>query len=355
MRPEVFTIPGINLTIQSYGTMLVLAFIFGGLLATKNARKVGENPDNIANLIIYAMLGGVIGARVFHVIHFWEEYQDNLLGIIKIWQGGLEFVGGFITASLAMYIYAKKVKLPVRKYMDILAPALMIGLAFGRVGCLMNGCCYGKVCDHPWGITFPAVNDVTDMGIHGGKTIRYSYPYFNQLHRDFDRSYGPEIELPLDYYGGYVNQDEEFVYSKESLPEEEKGDYYIYPKPITDLSEQQVAELRAGKHPMKKIHPTQIYSSINALLICGILMFSFSRRKNEGMTFSYLLILYGITRFIIEGLRADSPLEFDRLTISQNLSIFSVLLGLTFMFIFTRYPRPYEDQEMETGDKNGQG
>ena len=353
MRPEVFTIPGINLTIQSYGTMLVLAFIFGGLLASRNARKVGENPDNISNLIIFAMLGGVIGARVFHVIHFWEDYQDDLIGVIKIWKGGLEFVGGFITASLTMLIYSWKKGMPIRKYMDILAPALMIGLAFGRVGCFMNGCCYGKVCDHPWGVEFPAVNDITDIGPGGGKTIRYSLPYYHQLLRDFDRQVGPEIELPLNYYGGYVNEAGEYVYSEEAIPAQQQKEYYLYPKPITDLSEQQVAELRADKHPMKKIHPTQIYSSLNALLICGVLMYSFSRRRNQGMTFTYLLVLYGITRFIIEGLRADSPLEFDKLTISQNLSIFSVVLGVVLMLIFIKKPQPYLAPEAD-GDENGQ-
>ena len=355
MRPEVFTIPGINLTIQSYGLMLVLAFIFGGMLASRNARKVGENPENIANLIIYAMLGGVIGARIFHVVHFWSDYEDNIFDVIKVWKGGLEFVGGFITASLTMLLYAKKKKMPIRKYMDILAPALMIGLAFGRVGCLMNGCCYGKTCDHSWGITFPAVNDITEMGVNGGKTIRYSLPYYHQLHRDFDRGSGPEIELPLDFYGGYLNEQGEFIASPEVIPAEKKAEYYKYPRPITDLPENLVTDLRAGKYPMKKIHPTQIYSSLNALLICGVLMFSFSRRKNEGMTFSYLLILYGISRFIIEGLRADSPLEFDKLTISQNLSIFSVVLGVVLMLIFTKKPQLYELHNIETGDENGQG
>ncbi len=355
MRPEVFTIPGINLTVQSYGLMLVLAFIFGGMLASRNAKRVGENPDNIANLIIYAMLGGVIGARIFHVVHFWSDYQDNFFDVIKIWRGGLEFVGGFITASITMLIYARIKKMPIRVYMDILAPALMLGLAFGRIGCFMNGCCYGKVCDHSWGITFPAVNDITEMGVNGGKTIRYSLPYSHQLHRDFDRDSGPEIELPLEYYGGYLNDQGEFVVSKEVIPKEKREDYYKYPRPITELPENLVADLRSDKYPMKKIHPTQIYSSLNALLICGVLLFSFSRRKNKGITFTYLLILYGISRFIIEGLRADSPLEFDKLTISQNLSIFSIVLGVVLMLIFINKPKLYEKQEIKTGDENGQG
>ncbi len=352
MHPELITIPGINLVIQSYGTMLVLAFIFGGLLARHNARKIGEDPENISNLLIFAMVGGVVGARIFHVIHFWDTYQDNLLKIFKIWEGGLEFLGGFITASISMIIYARVKKLSIRTYMDILAPALMMGLCFGRVGCFLNGCCYGKMCDKPWGVTFPAINNITEIGPDGGPTIRYSFPYSNQLHHDFDRNTGPEIELPDNYYMGYVDAENNFIdlHEKSEIPDMSR--FYKIPIPAPQLTEHQLQHLRDNSFPMKKIHPTQIYSSINGLALCIILQWSFNRRKLKGQSFCFLLILYGITRFIIEGLRADSPLEFTGLTISQNLSILSIVGGLCLLLTFHKLPAKYDIQQ-ETGDNNG--
>ncbi len=352
MHPELISIPGINLVIQSYGTMLVLAFIFGGLLARHNARKAGEDPENISNLLIFAMIGGVVGARIFHVIHFWDNYQDNFLGIFKIWEGGLEFLGGFVTASVSMVLYAKYKKMPIRVYMDILAPALMLGLCFGRIGCFLNGCCYGKTCEQPWAVTFPAVNDITELGPAGGPTVRYSFPYSNQLHHDFDRNRGPEIELPADFYMGYVDEKGILIDDLKRVPEKDRGKYFKVPNPAPSLSPEQIAILKNNTYPMKKIHPTQLYSSANGLLLCLILQWNFSRRRNQGQTFCFMLILYGMTRFIIEGLRADSPLEFTGLTISQNLSILSIISGIALLIIFNNFPNIYH-KPLQDGDENG--
>ena len=352
MHPELITIPGINLVIQSYGFMMVLGFIFGGLLARKNARAEGQDPENISNLLVIAMIGGVFGARLFHVIHFWNNYQDDLLGIFKIWEGGLEFLGGVIAAYISMLTYAIRKKMPLRMYMDFLGPALMLGLAFGRVGCLLNGCCYGKTCDHPWGITFPSINNITELGPQGGPTIRYSFPYSNQLHHDFDRNSGPEVELPNEYYSGYGNGDGYYVNDLNEVAPEYKDGFYKIPIPAPELPEKLVDELRDNHYPMKKVHPTQIYSSINASIICLILQFVYSRRKIAGHTFSLMLVLYGITRFIIEGLRADSPLEFTGFTISQNLSILAVVGGIVLAVIFWKFPLYYNTQP-KNGEDNG--
>ncbi len=354
MHPELITIPGVNLVIQSYGFMLVMAFIFGGILSRHNARRAGENPDHIANLMVYAMLGGVIGARVFHVIHFWDNYQDNYLDIIKIWKGGLEFLGGMIAATLAMLFYGFKNKLSIRNFMDIFAPALMLGLAFGRIGCFLNGCCYGKTCDLPWAVTFPAINDITELGPSGGATIRYSFPYYNQLTYDFYRDREPLVTLPGSYYKGYINKDGYYVEQLADLPAEYQSEFKPNPVPADELADKLVIPLRQGEYPMHKIHPTQLYSSLNGLVLCLILQWRFGLRNNRGITFSLMLILYGMARFMIEGVRADSPLEFTGLTISQNLSLLSIIGGMVMFGIFKKYPQVPVIQK-ETGDKNGKG
>ncbi|OQA02332.1 MAG: Prolipoprotein diacylglyceryl transferase [Planctomycetes bacterium ADurb.Bin412] len=330
MRPELFSIPFIHLSIKSYGFMMVLGFLAALLLARWRCKKQGENPAPIADFGLIALLAGVIGARLFHVFHNWSYYRDYPREIFAIWSGGLEFLGGVILAAAAMVIYFRRKKLPLRTYLDILAPSLMLGLAFGRMGCFLNGCCFGAPTTVPWAITFPAVNTMTHSGSGCAKETQYqySYPYEYQLTPDRCRhpENGPLLELPPDYYEGYIDSEGYLVDSDQAVPPGKN--WYRAPKRILDLSRRQIGELRQGKHPMHPIHPAQLYAIANALLLCLILNGIYRFRKFDGWVFAWMLILYGFTRLGLEFLRTDSPLEFDGLTISQNLGILLVLIGL---------------------------
>ncbi len=106
------------------------------------------------------MVGGIIGARLAYVITYWkDEFAGQPLSeIFAIWHGGLVFYGGFIGATVAAMIYLRWKKLPLWKIADVLAPSIALGSVFGRTGCLLNGCCYGRASDLPWAISFPADN-----------------------------------------------------------------------------------------------------------------------------------------------------------------------------------------------------
>ena len=140
------------ITIQSYGLMVALAFLAGLFLAVKEAKKRKLDEEIIYDLAFYILIGGIVGARIANVIQEWGYYSGNLAGIFKIWQGGLNFNGGFILASLLAYIYLKRKRLNFWLYMDTFAPSIAIGHAIGRIGCILgDGGHVGKLTNMPWG------------------------------------------------------------------------------------------------------------------------------------------------------------------------------------------------------------
>ena len=143
----------IPLRIYGYGLMLVLGYVTSLLLAQWRARRCGESPEIITTCGILALVGGIVGARVAYVIENWSEFAGRPGGfasVASISSGGLIYYGGLALASVVVLVYFSYKKLPFRRYLDILAPSLMIGLAFGRAGCLLNGCCYGGPADENW-------------------------------------------------------------------------------------------------------------------------------------------------------------------------------------------------------------
>ncbi len=144
-----------TLRVYSYGFMLALAFIAGTYLATVRAKRHSISAALVTDLVFYILLSAVAGARVLFVAVNWSYYRDHLLDILKVWEGGLVFYGGFLLAFGVAAWFLKKHRLSFLKIADIFSPSLAIGVAIGRIGCFLNGCCYGKISWH-WGICFPA-------------------------------------------------------------------------------------------------------------------------------------------------------------------------------------------------------
>jgi len=142
-------------TIYSYGTMLALAFIVGTYLAAKRAQRKGIESSRIIDLSLYILLSSILGARILFVALNWDYYKEHLLDIFKIWEGGLVFYGGLICAFFTVVWVLKKNRLSIWKVADILSAPVALGIAVGRIGCFLNGCCYGKI-SFACGICFPA-------------------------------------------------------------------------------------------------------------------------------------------------------------------------------------------------------
>lgn len=335
MYPELFEIPFIHLTVKSHGLMIIIGFLAALAVIKRLSRSFTPDPQLITNGGLYALLAGVIGARIHYIVHYHDEFRGNWLNVFAIWHCGLELLGGAIFAIAAILFYlcyhnfiARRYSLPIRRYLDVVAIGLALALV-GRIGCFLNGCCYGKPTLLPWGVRFPY----------------NSFAYNSQINPDPQRNRPePYLNLPPDEYAGYVAADGKW-----------------YPKAFDELTDAQKYEVTKGKYRCLPVHPTQLYSSLNGVVLC-LLLYLFYRRAQRlrqsgrsdallarpGQTFALMFILYGVTRFFLEYLRDDNPLEYGpwamRIvyviykggTISQNLSIYLVILGAALMAIFQK-------------------
>jgi len=151
MHPEICKIG--PFTIFSYGLMLVIAFIVSTHLAAIEAKRKGIDPDIIFNLCFIIFVSGIIGARIFYVLNNLSYYLRNPLEIIMLQKGGLVWFGGLTLGVFSGISYLKLKKLSVYKIADLLVPFVALGQAIGRLGCFLNGCCYGK--ESAYGIYSP--------------------------------------------------------------------------------------------------------------------------------------------------------------------------------------------------------
>lgn len=154
----IFNLGGLSIT--SWGVMVVIAFAVGIWLAGKRALKYDIPKQIIGDLSVILILAGIVGGRLAFIIENMDYYSENPGQIFKIWEGGLIFYGGVGLAILCGIIFLKKRKVSVTKVMDVVAPTIALGLFFARIGCFLNGCCFGKPTNLPWGIAFPADSPV---------------------------------------------------------------------------------------------------------------------------------------------------------------------------------------------------
>ena len=162
MFPRLFTLPSFDLlgmeippfTLHTYGVLLALAFLAGLWAAGWQARKAGLNPAAIADMGVYVLIAGLVGAKLLLLIVEWGHYSRNPRELFSLVQSGGVFYGGLIGALPVAWWYARKHALSGWQTADVLAPAVVIGQSVGRIGCLAAGCCYGRAAEVPWAISF---------------------------------------------------------------------------------------------------------------------------------------------------------------------------------------------------------
>ena len=319
MHPELFRIPFTELTVKSYGVLMACGFIAAIYVIRRLSRSMGENAEHITTAALYSLIAGVVGARIFYVVHYWGQFRGRgVIEMFAIWKGGLELLGGVLLAILIIAIYLRTQKLPVRRYLDILAVGLMLALAFGRIGCFFNGCCFGRPTNSPVSIRFP----------YG--SLSYQSQIQPDKARNREKAY---IDLPAEFFE-YVDEADEF---------------YLRLKPFDKLTAQQRFEVTDGPYRSLAVHPTQLYESASVLI--GCILIYLHRKKGialhkqpklmpaffrSGITFALMFISYGFIRFFIEFLRDDNPIQADGLTISQNMSIALVIGGFLLIWLFAK-------------------
>lgn len=292
--------------------MMVIGFLVASFVIQRLSRRAGLDPLIITNAALYCLIAGVIGARIFFVLHHYREFQGDFLKVFEIWNGGLEFLGGVILAVVFLAYYLRRAGMPIKRVLDILAMGLMLALVFGRMGCILNGCCWGKPTTLPWGIHFP----------YG------SFAYTSQINTNPARGRDePHLKIPL----------QEYCYHSET-------DDVWYPKPIEELTDAQQEAVTHGPYRCLPVHPSQAYASLSALMIACILYGLWERGRAKpnslfgrpGMGFAFMFVLYGLARFLLELTRDDNPFEWAFLTVSQILGLVLIAGGTILMVVFAR-------------------
>lgn len=148
--------------------MLASAFLVGLWTATRRAPRTGVPAEKISDVVLWLLIGTIIGARLLYVVSYWREdfASQPIWEIFMIQRGGLVFYGGLVGASLACILFCRRRQLALWKVADVLAPSIALGYTFGRIGCLLNGCCFGRACELPWAIRFPASHATGGAPVH---------------------------------------------------------------------------------------------------------------------------------------------------------------------------------------------
>src|ERR671916_847980 len=163
MQPEIELGP---LTLQSFGLMMGLGFVVAGWLASKRLKEIGRPADWAYEMVFAALVGGLVGARLWSIVENWDEAKDDLLG--SVFSGsGLVFYGGLLGGALAVAAWAKWRGTLDAKMFDVVAPGLAAAYALGRVGCQLAGDGdYGKAWDGPWAMAYPDGTVPTTEEVH---------------------------------------------------------------------------------------------------------------------------------------------------------------------------------------------
>jgi phosphatidylglycerol:prolipoprotein diacylglycerol transferase len=276
MFPELFKVPYLNFTFNTYGFLLALAFIIGLYVMAKLAERDGLDKQKVYDLGLWVLAASLVGSKLLMVITEWDVYyRDNPRQIFTLdfFRSGGVFYGGFIGAVVASAIVMRIYKLPWWRTADAFAPGIAIGQAIGRIGCFSAGCCWGKPTTAFCGLHF------TEKGheITGVPTV--------------------------------VNH-------------------------LSDPIQQNIwAERLGGLAAPLYLHPTQLYEAGATFLIFIVLLLIFRRRRFYGQVILAYALLYSVARFIIEFWRDDPRGEIAGLSTSQFIAIF-LFIGAVIGFIW---------------------
>lgn len=354
-----------GLPVRGYGLMLLIGITAGVGMAMYRARQGGLDPEIILSLAIWLVVCGVVGARLFYVVEYWDENfagrgpRDTLLEVINVPEGGLVIYGALVGAGVGFLVFVLKHRLPLLAMADLIAPSMAIGLAFGRVGCFLNGCCYGGPSDLPWHVTFPKFSSRYEA-CKADDLQNFSPPYADQVSRG--EMYGFRLkasgkepalvarvdpgstaaEAGLHVGDSVLKINDTRIYSLSDAKRQLLAAFRSQDPVRLALRDGRVIDIRATTIPdrSRPVHPTQIYSAIDAAILGSLLWTFFPLRRRDGEAIALLLTVHPITRFLLEIIRTDEPAVFGTgMTISQNVSLVLLACGAALWWYLSRQPR----------------
>ncbi len=430
--------------IRGYGVFLMLAIALSTLLTIWRAKRRWNYPaDAILGIVFIAAFCGICGARLFYVVEYWPDvraatFGATLINIVDVTNGGLVVYGSILGGIAATVAYLALKKLPILATLDLFAPALLLGVSIGRIGCLMNGCCFGGPCDAPWGVVFPAGSPAHQLQMEEGSTSLYGLTLalpetstqtaedaqnlqtadakkdvlpIKGAHKNLAtetfapvyvaavdagsaaeeagivpgarlcelglvprgllaadakarraeiRRYRPENNAQVFYFflhiwAGSPDFDVWAVLQDPPIAAETSENAQTEKSETTQPAETaKIAQtgktaptgklrevvFRPAPSTARPVHPTQLYSSATAFLLCLVLLGIARVVKRDGLVFASLLILYPINRFCLELIRVDEESFLGTgLTVSQCVSLGLLAVGLS-LFVWLKATPP---------------
>ena len=263
--------------IAFYGVIIALGMLLGYLMAESQAKRFGQSVEKVLDFAMIAIVASVIGARVYYVIFHWDIFADNPWSVFNLRTGGLAIYGGVIVAFSSLIIFCKVKKLNLGAFSDVCIPGLVTGQAIGRWGNFFNKEAFGKYTD-----------SLFAMQVEKG-AVDYEYRLTEEA-------------------------------LKIRFPEQ--------PKAIANILEQVEKAVVIDGTSFIQAHPTFLYESLWNFGILVFMLLYAKKKRFDGEIMMWYMVLYGVGRFWIEGLRTDQLFLWNTgIPVSQLVSVVMVLIG----------------------------
>ena len=354
----------IGLPVRGYGLMMMIGVLSATVLSYRRVLQLGVPKESFVSLVLFTVIGGLFGARLFYVVQKWSELDGETL-MQKLWvalqftEGGLVVYGAVLGGIVGILSWAIMRRVQPILLLDAIVPAFFIGLAFGRLGCLLNGCCFGGICETATpSIEFPkgspayidqfetgrllglhtkssgnSSGNSTGKGVDGGEaeeTLEITSIDPGSWAQKQGMQVGDRVRaigigaVPVD-----VETQASLIRSHRAPPLEgvvrtERGSFVVSELPTKSLP----------------VHPSQIYASITGFLLCFWSTSIKGWASRPGLVFGSGWMVYGVLRFIEEIIRVDEAGQFGTsLSIAQWVSIVGILFGAVLLaWVYLRPP-----------------
>ncbi len=325
----------VGLPIRGYGVMLMLGVVSAMAIAMYQCEKAGLSRESFFSLATWTIVAGMLGARVFYVVQKWSELgdslQDKLWKALQVTEGGLVVYGSVIGGLIAITLWSRRNRFSLLMIADCVTPAFFIGLAFGRIGCLFNGCCYGGLCDTNLpSITFPSGSPAYMDQMESGKLFG-----LETESRPTPADPQTIVQVRPDSWASAnkIHLGQKLVSITEQMVDGPSRSNSLaapaYEATVqVDNRQFQIAASSLPKRSMP-VHPSQVYAAISGLILCVWTLLFSTIAKRTGVVIGVGLIAYGVQRIIEEIIRVDEAGQFGTsLSIAQWISLGGIALGL---------------------------